>query len=194
MAQFKSLVPDVEVNGETVFSVIDGMGVFRTMAVQILTRNGIDDPKAGQWYSQQAWLDAFRVISETIGAVTLHAIGRKIPENAQFPTNIDSVESALQSIDIAYHMNHRLQGKVMYDRHTKKMTEGIGHYYYEKLGENKAQMVCDNPYPCDFDQGIIEAMARRFKPSGSLFVSVQHDDRVRCRKKGGDRCTYLIEW
>ncbi|MBN2216074.1 MAG: hypothetical protein JW719_01730, partial [Pirellulales bacterium] len=107
MAQFVAFANGVEVNGETVFSVIDGMGVFRAKALDILARNGIAEPKAGRWYSQQAWLESFRVIAQTIGMVTLYAIGKKIPENAKFPRDIDSIEKALAGIDVAYHMNHR---------------------------------------------------------------------------------------
>ncbi|HLA83665.1 MAG TPA: hypothetical protein VJL29_02640 [Thermoguttaceae bacterium] len=194
MAQFVAFKPNVEVNGETVFAVVDGMGLFKSRALQILAQNGIVDPKPGRWYSQQAWLDSFRVISETIGSLTLCAIGRKIPENANFPTDIDSIETALASIDVAYHMNHRLVGKCLFDPRTGKMSEGIGHYRYDKMGNKKVRMTCNNPYPCEFDRGIIEAMAQRFKPAGCLFVSVKHDDDASCRKKGADSCTYHVEW
>ena len=194
MAKFQAFLRDVEVNGETVFAVVDGMGIFKKRAIAILAENGIVDPAPGQWYPQQAWLDSFRAISETIGAKTLHAIGRRIPENANFPDDINDIESALQSIDVAYHMNHRLGGKMLYDPRTKKMREGIGHYRYQKLGDNKIKMLCNNPYPCDFDHGIIEAMALRFKPSDCLFVEVQHDDSAPCRKKGEDSCTYYVKF
>jgi hypothetical protein len=54
-------------------------------------------------------------------------------------------------------------------------------------------MVCANPYPCDFDRGIVEAMAGRFRPQGSVPV-VRHDGAQPCRKTGGESCTYLIRW
>lgn len=55
-------------------------------------------------------------------------------------------------------------------------------------------MTCDNPYPCDFDHGIISAMARRFQPKDSLVVHVEHMDSEPCRKQGADSCSYLVEW
>jgi len=180
MAQFKAFTRGVEVNGETISSVLDGMGAFRTLALKILSESGIPHPQAGKWYPQQAWLDAFKVIAETVGEATLYAIGRKIPENAQFPPGIDTLEKALASIDVAYHMNHR-GGE-------------IGHYYYERTGERSAKMVCSNPYPCDFDRGIIVAMAKKFRPADALIIKVRHDDLAPCRKKGADSCTYIIEW
>jgi hypothetical protein len=194
VAQFIAFAPDVEVNGESVFAVVDGMGIFRDRALRILARSGIVQPEAGKWYSQQAWLDSFRTISETIGPVTLFAIGRKIPENAHFPPDITDIETALQSIDVAYHMNHRIAGQVMYNPRMGKMREGIGHYGYAKVGDRKIRMTCNNPYPCEFDRGIIEAMAVRFKPEGCLFVRVAHDDAAPCRGRGAEGCAYHVEW
>jgi len=194
MTQSK-IINNIEVNGETVLSVVDGMGIFKNRALDILSKHGISQPEPGKWYPAHVWLDSFKTISEMIGTATLFLIGKKIPENAQFPPDIDDIEKALQAIDVAYHMNHRINGLEMFNPKTGKMTEGIGHYKFEKAGDKKARMICDKvPYPCDFDKGIIEAMAKRFKPAGSPFAKVVHDDSVPCRKKGADSCTYYVEW
>ncbi len=124
---------------------------FRSTTVTILKKHGIVDPQPGHWYPQQSWLDAFQEISTSVGPMTLKVIGKSIPENALWPPQVDDVHKALGSVDIAYHMNHR-GGEV-------------GHYRYEKTGERSARVVCDNPYPCDFDAGIIEAAAKRFAPA-----------------------------
>jgi hypothetical protein len=179
MAQFKAFSASVEVNGETVLSIVDGMGAMKSMAMAILEKNGIKDPKPGQWFKQQSWLNAFKQISESIGANTLSQIGQKIPENAQFPPDIDSIEKALAAIDVAYHMNHR-NGE-------------IGNYNYKANGPGKALMNCANPYPCDFDRGIIVSMARRFAAK-SANVRVVHNDSKLCRKNGAESCTYAVAW
>ncbi|HEX9059938.1 MAG TPA: hypothetical protein VF941_07145 [Clostridia bacterium] len=180
MAQFKAFSSSVEVNGETVLSVVNGVGAFKRQALDILIRNGINDPKAGQWYPQQSWLNAFKEIAEKIGPKSLFSIGKAIPANANFPPDINTIEKALSSIDVAYHMNHK-GGE-------------IGHYKFVKTEGNTGKMICNNPYPCEFDMGIIEAMAQKFKPADSVMAFVEQDDSQPCRKKGAESCTYLITW
>jgi hypothetical protein len=185
MAQFIALDPNVEVNGQTVLSVVDGMGAMisaRKTALEILRRNGIQKLHKAGWYKQQDWLNAFKEISDKIGARTLFLIGRRIPKNAKFPDDISSLRDGLESIDIAYHMNHR-GGE-------------IGHYQLTGFDEaqSHATMVCNNPYPCDFDRGIIDQIAQQFKPLGISTVKVEHDDTQPCRKKGAESCTYRISW
>lgn len=180
MAQFVAKAPGVMVNGETVNSVVAGMGAFRAASIKILTENGIGEPKAGQWYKQQDWLNAFKAIAQSVGGSTLFQIGKAIPANAAWPPQIDTIDKALASIDVAYHMNHR-GGE-------------IGHYTFALTGERSGKFVCNNPYPCDFDRGIITAVATKFKPAGVAMVNVKHDDSQPCRSKGGDSCTYLVSW
>ncbi|TAL38998.1 MAG: hypothetical protein EPN93_02670 [Spirochaetes bacterium] len=194
MAQFKAFTANAEVNGETVLSIVDGMGNFKDRAMKFLDEQGIKSPEPGKWYSQQAWLNAFEAIAKATGDYTLFNIGKKIPENAKFPPQIDDIEKALSAIDVAYHMNHRINNEVLFNPNTGAMKEGIGHYAFEKTGERKMKLVCNNPYHCDFDRGIIDAMSQRFKPAGVPLVMVRHDDTQPCRKKGADSCTYLVSW
>lgn len=179
MKTYVASSPIVEVNGETIYSVIDGMGVFKSKAIQILADNGIENPQPGQWYKQQSWLSAFKSISEKIGNSTLNSIGQKIPENAKFPPEINSVHKALMSIDVAYHMNHR-NGE-------------IGQYRYERTGDRAARITCTNPYPDEFDRGIILQMVRKFAPLDSS-IHVIIDETQPVRGKGGDSTTFLVKW
>ena len=80
---------------------------------------------------------------------------------------------------MAYHMNHK-GGE-------------IGYYRFTKTGERSGVMECKNPYPCDFDMGLVQAMAQRFAPAGS-HPKVVHDTTKPCRAKTGDACSYLITW
>jgi hypothetical protein len=180
VVQFKAFDPDVEVNGAAVLSVIDGMGGFQNKAREILANHGIENPKAGCWYNQQAWLDAFSTIAETLGSKALYNIGRKIPENAVWPPVVEDIRSALSSINVAYRMNHR-GGQ-------------IGSYDYLEIDDNSARIICNNPYPDEFDRGIISAVADKFKPEGTFMVEVKQDDSLPNRTEGGEFTSFIICW
>src|ERR1022692_5031734 len=92
MAQFRAFSNGVQVNGQTVLSVVKGMGALAQTGSDILARHGIKAPEPMAWYPQQAWLDAFEEISKSIGRRTLSQIGQSIPANAKFPPGIDNVE------------------------------------------------------------------------------------------------------
>jgi hypothetical protein len=182
MAQFIPSEKGVEVNGQTVLSIVNALEAGRSTRHNILAKHNLTNPDPKGWYSQKDWLDAFKEISETFGVHTLFAIGEAIPENAIFPPEIDNLESALASIDVAYHLNHRY-GE-------------IGHYTLTSFDDKKrtAIMVCNNPYPSEFDKGIITTMVRKFKPSDSFIYDVQLDETKETRLRGADSCTYIITW
>jgi len=192
VAQFKAFAPDIEVNGQTVLSVVKGCSM-QSIARQYLRINGIDDPQPQHWYPQQAWLDTFQQISAVIGDMGLMLIGQKIPDSADWPADVRDIAGALASIDVAYHMNHRRHGRLLYDTASGAMDEGIGHYQLQQVDERSSKVICCNPYPCDFDRGIVGAAANKFKPAG-FRVMVSHEHVVPCRKKGGDTCVYLVSW
>jgi len=183
MAQFIAFDLKVEVNGQTVLSVINGVSdSYKERIYNILARFQILDPQPNTWYNQQNWLDAFKEIAENIGKFTLFSIGKSIPTSADFPKEIDKLEKALKSINLAYQMNHR-GGE-------------IGYYRLLEFDDTKrrAVMECKNPYPCHFDRGIITAMVRRFRPIESLVQDVVVDESRPQRLLGDDSSTYLITW
>ena len=194
MVQFKAIVKGVEVNKQTVLAFVNSMEQGKENRAKVLLDHNIDLKSTQEWFLQQDWLDAFKFISESLGEMNLFLIGKAIINNAQFPP-IDDLEDAFNSLDIAYHMNHRLDGKVMYDATTNKISEGIGHYNLTKFDAEKrtAEIVCNNPYPSKFDEGIITQLTRMFKPSRTReFVKLDTSKETRIR--GADSCTYLIEW
>jgi len=182
--------PAVEVNGETVLSIVHGVGVWSDSALRILEENGIRNPQPGRWYSQQSWLNAFAVISR-IGGRTLAAIGRSVPDSAQWPAEVRTIHDALASIDVAAHMNHRREGRILFDPAHGTMDEGIGHYRVGPTTESSAELVCDTPYPCAFDVGIVTAVAQEFAPRGTR-VKVEHGSG--CREDGAASCHLTVRW
>lgn len=179
MAQFKALAPGVEVHGPAILSLINGMGAFKDMFEKILADNGIIDPKEGSWYLQQNWLDSFRMIAQRTGPATLKKIGANVPANISWPAQVNTIEKALASLDDAYYRNHR-GGE-------------IGHYLFKKINECTARIICNNPYPCDFDKGLIEATALKFAAAGEYPICIHETPQV-CRKTDSATCSYLVSW
>lgn len=198
--QYRAIEPGIEVNGQTVWAIVDGFGAFTSMGSKYLLNEGLGELgldgvariEPGRWYSQEAWLRAFQRIGTEMGDSALHLIGLKIPANAIFPPWVVDVDSAIKSIDVAYHLNHRKQGEVMFDMASGRMLEGIGHYGYlrPEPRQNRLVCLCDNPYPCAFDMGIITTMARKFARQ----ARVDHQPGEPCRKQGADSCTYVVTW
>jgi hypothetical protein len=181
MAQYVAFDANVEVMGQTIISVVNALPTGQETRLAILKRHKIT-PQEGVWYKQQAWLDAFKEMATEIGDRTLFAIGKAIPEHAAFPPQIDNLQKALSAIDVAYQMNHR--------------NGAIGKYTLTHFDEKKreATMVCNNPYPSEFDRGIISAMLRRFRPKDSFKYDVVTDVSAKSRLKGDDSCTYRVTW
>lgn len=182
MAQYTAFDEGVEVSGQTILSITKALPVNQGIKCDILEAHGIINPVAGRWYSQQAWLNAFKELSENFGDHVLFRLGGIIPDHAAFPPGIDTLAQALKSIDQAYHMNHR-GGE-------------IGSYRLIKFNEKekKAVMVCQTPYPSEFDRGIISAVLQMYGPASSDSLVVHLDASKASRTKGNHSCTYKLFW
>jgi hypothetical protein len=185
MAEFKSFAPGVEVLGEVIVAFMKGFPAgTEKKGSGTLEKHGIKDPVLGGWYPLQPFLDAMQELSTIFGSSFLGRIGEQIATNAKLPPDLDSMEKCLESIDIAYHMNHR--------------GGDIGHYGYSfegvQGGLKRAKIICQNPYPCAFDRGCIEGFAVRFSPQGPNGVTVRQDDDQPCRRQGAESCTFVISW
>lgn len=157
-------------------AVANGLG---EDAIPILKKHNLYPLEYEQWYMQQDWLNAFSELSER-DFMNLVAIGMKIPDSAAWPPDVKTVHDALASIDVAYHMNHR-KGE-------------IGNYSYDPTGSTSGKMVCDNPYPSDFDYGIIYRTVQKFIHEDHDGFVIRVDQSAPTRKLGGNSCTYLISW
>lgn len=183
MAEYEAFDPDAEVHGRTILNVIDG-GLARfsedhqLRAREALAANGVEDPEADEWYPQQAWLDTFEAIAEDLEPHLLDRVGEQIPEVADWPSGISTVEAGLEAIDEAYRRNHR-GGE-------------IGSYRFEPVDERTGTVTCRNPYPCPFDRGLIRAVARQYAPVEAFVFVEERDDS--CRRNGAEACTYTVYW
>jgi hypothetical protein len=197
MAQFD--LTHVEVHGQDILSFVDALGSFASIGTGLLqelrigtrTGEGYYEIVPGVWYPLTDKLRILEAVRDRVGASTLRRVGEKIPANARFPPAIDDIHKAIACIDVAYHMNHRKHGVLMFDEATGRITEGIGHYGYQAVpGERRIISVCDSPNLSEYDEGILHTMARRFEPTARVDL-----DRARpTRRDGGDSCTFIVTW
>lgn len=177
MAEFVSFDPDVEVLGQSMLCVVAGM---TKSARPLLEKYGLDKLQPEEWYPLQPILDFYREIYRSKSAlVNLVSTGMKVPDNAVFPPEIDTIQKAFLSLDEAYHMNHR-GGE-------------IGNYHAEIVGDRHIVVRAHTPFPCDLDYGIMLGLARRFKPKNAI-LNMYHDAETSCRKRGAEECVYHIHW
>ncbi len=198
--EFVSFSPGVEVNANALGAIIAGFQMFPSVALRFLRRHGIVDDAAAKkgtlpqfapdaWFPLQPCLEVMKGIAREVGAGTLYNVGLQVPNHARLPPQMRDLHDAIRSLDITFHMNHRKGGVVMFDPASGKMLEGIGHYTYTRVRDRAISIVCESPYPCEFDRGLLAAFAARFEPK----AKVRHDDGP-CRQRGAERCTFSIDW
>lgn len=196
--QFKPFEPGIEVYGASIDAIVEAFKLFPSIAFKKLVSYGIGTMQGREvvidrngWYSQANWLSVFQSLANEVGTRALLQIGQQVPKHAPFPPSINDIHSALASMNAAYHMNHRKGGKIMFDPTSGQMLSGIGNYGYTPVPlERRIISICENPYPCDFDRGIITTLAQRFE----RLARVSHDESAPCRKNGADSCKYIIAW
>lgn len=180
--------PGIEIAGNSALAIMSALGPYRAIADKALALHSIWTIAADRAYPLDAFLGVLDTIIETAGTNTIFAIGKKVPEFAIWPPGVDDMFKALASIEIGYHMNHFKDGKIMFDSSTGQLTEGIGHYHCKVEGARRIAMVCDNPYPSDFDRGIITATARKYESA----AEVERDPSKPTRLEGADSCTFIV--
>lgn len=180
VAEFRAFDPDVEVQGDVVLSFIHAMGAFKALAVEILKRHAIESPQKHLWYPQQAWLDAFATIASEVGPSTLIQIGRQVPQQAHYRPGLHGIDAVLLELDDAYKRAHR-GGEV-------------GSYRFQPTGLRSGNIICNTPYPCEFERGLLHSLASSFAPADAL-IDLQHDRAAgECKKKGHPSCKFHLSW
>ncbi|HEX4386709.1 MAG TPA: hypothetical protein VH083_27330 [Myxococcales bacterium] len=190
--------PGLQVSGASVSAILKGFGGFSLLASRVLYDVGVgelDDAGIIQldetvWYPASSFLRACARIERELGASVVYQAGQALAQYVPLPERRDDIEGALRSIDVGYYLNHAMHGEPLFDVATGKMRGAIGHYAVARVSGRQLVATCDNPYPCDLARGIIEATARRSQPT----TTVVHDTKVRCRKRGGDACHFIVQW
>jgi hypothetical protein len=155
-------------------------GSYRSRGEKVILRHlGVTelDPSPDAWFSQRAYLSAMKELQEQFGTAFLRKIGSLLFDNSPAAPEIDTIPAAMAIVQHLYATTHRNgEGK-------------NGSYVWMQTGERSGAMRCDAPYPCALDIGLLESLAGRCTPKGT----VRHQDGP-CRHKGDDECTYVVEW
>ncbi|AKU99409.1 hypothetical protein AKJ09_06073 [Labilithrix luteola] len=161
--------------------LLAAFGAYQARGERVIKRHlGVEDLHTGGdgLYPVPRFLEAIRELQEQFGPSFIHRMGVLVFEKSTFPPGLDSAAKVLASLDHAFHMNHpNARGK-------------LGGYHWTSASDGRGSMVCDTPYPCSLDAGILEGVLAHF----STRASVSHDEAKPCRAKGGESCTYLVEW
>lgn len=184
--QFVALEPNIEIIGAAVRAAIGSFDGCRRLVERGFYGRSID---GARWYSQQDWLDGLRSIDAEHGGAHLFAIGEQMAANAIFPPTLESLSDAIAMLDIAYHLNHRKRGELMYEVKTGARRGGIGGYDYMFYGDRHLVCESDTPHPCELDFGVVKGLADRCLEG----ARVEHVEGA-CRRRGDRSCRYRVTW
>lgn len=181
MSPSPAFSPRVEVWGTSILGVLKAMvqaGLSEADLAKLMEAHQLPVPLPDGWYPQVNYLAVLEAVAQVKGQHWLRNPGRIVPLTSKFPPEIRTLERALRTLDVAYHMNHR--------------GGPIGGYLFEPQGTHSGRMHCDTPYGCDFDLGILQGLGTRFHSESPVLITHLLDPG--CRSSGGAKCVYQLDW
>jgi hypothetical protein len=165
-----------QVSGRAIESTLDQvMVVFRRRIEEALTEQGIDDVNSHRWYPVGQFADVLEMVERDAGEAVVRKLGAAIPESMDWQGSPVSVKEGLDALPDGYRTCHR----------------GLtGGYDMESSDENSATVVCETPYPPEFDKGVIKGTAERF---GAGFTKIEELNATP-RASGETAHTYEVSW
>jgi hypothetical protein len=170
-----TIPPQAKVHANGIRTILLGLGSFQVMATKILQDAGID-PATQDWVPLAKQIAALSEIRKRIGDKTMLRVGLQVPATFPLPpAALASGHSVLSGLDGAY----------------KGAVQGgdAGCYDYVNTGERSCDVICQNPFPCPFDEGTVTGFIRLVETS----ASVKHDP-AECRDRGGLKCVLHVSW
>ena len=168
------------VDGRVVRAFVDGVtetcGYFEERARRILSRHGIEDPRAGESYPLGAYIDAIHEVQRTTGSNTLNRIGRATPAALPWSHRAETIEDAFSDL-----------GRVFGRAHDGA---DVGSFQFQP-DDHGGTLVADTPYPDAFEQGLIEGIGKQFG-TNTGFIAI--DDSGRIQADGGDVREFDLTW
>lgn len=164
-----------EYNGAALNSFILALGHSELIIKKLLADAGVDRIDPERWYDF-AWASGlYYKIEAEVGRGAVIAVGRKMIETADFPPNIDGIQSLLMSLGHAYRLNAR--------------GPGIGEITCTIEDEHCATVVFTPKFPCALNIGIMEGACSRYGAQ----ALIEHGAGG-CMDHGAAACSYQISW
>lgn len=158
MKTFESPSPDRMVGSLLMMGILGGLP--QDKIVPLLEKYGLPtELRPDELYPLQPCLDLLREVSEgdMAGMADFVAIGMAIAAHAEFPPEVDDLCTALQALNVPYHMN------------MPDADESEG-WRAEQLDEDYLVAENRSPFPSDLEYGVAYATVRRFCPPGKRFI------------------------
>lgn len=186
MKHFECSDPNAQVKGDLILTFLnsfpDNHG--HTVAHDLLSKYGIDNPSPGQWYPLQAYLNAMKDVHDKLSDQVLLITGKKMGETTRLEGEFDHVDYFVKHLDEYYTSNHR---------------GDAGHYLCkDETGNssmNAVHVTSTTPYACSYERGFLEGVAEHFKHQpGVTDVILKRLENEPCKQKGAESCSYMLEW
>lgn len=178
MTEFKVFDTNTEVHQNFLQVVSEALKILEYDPDRYFQKHGFNLDADIEWYDLQKCLDMLKDIQDSEGSECLVSAGNQCPDLAIWPPEIDSIEKAFDSMDMAYHMNHR-NGE-------------IGHYIVTHVADRHIRVKAENPWPSNFDFGMCWGLAKRFAPKDSKIQVIREPSPSRVN--GDEYCTYDVTW
>lgn len=164
-----------EYNGAALNSFILALGHSETIIRKLLSDAGVTEIDPHRWYDFDWASGLYFKIAAEVGQAAITEVGRSIIATAEFPPDIDGIESLLMSLGAAYQLNAR--------------GPDIGVITCEIEDEHSATLVLTPRFPCALHIGIVEGACARYGAKALIEHGVDG-----CVDTGDPACTYHVSW
>ncbi len=119
-----------------------------------LISEGITVIDPAGWYPTRIELEVLAALSPE----EEYCAGWDIPDFVKLPRS-ENILAAFHALDIGYHLNHRLNGKPMYDVQQWRIVDGIGNFGARADGSRACIVQAPGPFSAHFNYGIVTRVA-----------------------------------
>jgi hypothetical protein len=182
MAEFVSFDPESEVSGSNIQLVIKAHRALGFDIAACLSKHKLNRVQPNDWVNLQTYLDCLKDIQQEFSYYysfySLIAIGTKVIDYAMGIPNPHKSDTNFEPLNNFYQLRHRGMD--------------VGEYSQEFLSEKHLRVTARNPYPSDFDYGLVWGMARMRVSNGQVLRVIRAESPS--RRKGDASCVYDLIW